>query len=302
MDMMKFIKKSGHPWFFLLILLGGTTFLGITALYPMDWPSPDAPITRNFGWNDGGHPIMGNIFTTEGLIRAADKGELLFYHSPSNTASVLPSPLGSWIALEHGDGIIGIYSRFKDVVAPAFPNIIKKDMVIASGGQSGWTNQGGFYFSLFDRRERRWVNPSAIITPPEDTRSPQIESVMLKNNRNDLIDLSQTKTIRQGRYTIQVAASDTRMNSNEIPLAPYRIVCSVNGSEIGVLNFETFSARNGVLMVYRNSLVPARQVYVSNSAFEIGELEFIRGQATLTIIAQDITGNVRNSIYRFQVE
>jgi hypothetical protein len=268
----------------------------------MDWPVPDAPIIRNFGWNDAGYPTLGNIFMTDGLVRAVDKGELLFYHSPSNTASVLPSPLGSWIALEHGDGIIGIYSRFKDAAVPAFPDIIKKDMVIASAGKSGWTNQDGFYFSLFDRRERRWVNPSTIITPPEDTRPPQIESVRLKNDRNNLIDLSLTKTIRQGRYTIQVAASDTRTNPNEMPLAPYRIVCSVNGIEIGVLNFETFSTRDGVLMVYRNSLVPVRQVYVPNSAFEIGEVEFIRGQATLTIIVQDITGNVQNNIYRFQVE
>jgi hypothetical protein len=269
----------------------------------MDWPSSDAAITRNFGWNDAGHPTLGNIFMTEGPIRAADRGELLFYHSPSTTASVLPSPLGSWIALEHGDGIIGIYSRFKDAVVPnGFPNIIEKDTVIASAGQSGWTNQGGFYFSLFDRRERRWVNPSTIITPLEDTRPPQIESVMLQNDRNNLIDLSQAKTIRQGRYVIQVAAFDTRINPNETPLTPYRIVCSVNGIEIGVLNFETFSTRDGVLMMYRNSLVPVRQVYVPNSAFEIGEAEFIRGQVTLTIIAQDITGNVRNSLYRFQVE
>jgi hypothetical protein len=302
MDMMRSIKKSGPLCFFLLVFGGGIPFLGITALYPMDWPAPDAPIIRNFGWNDAGYPALGNIFMTEGPIRAADTGELLFYHSPSNTASVLPSPLGSWIALEHGDGIIGIYSRFKDAAAPAFPDIIKKDMVIASAGQSGWTNQEGFYFSLFDRRERRWVNPSTIITPPEDTRPPQIESVRLKNDRNNLIDLSLTKTIRQGRYTIQVAASDTRMNPNEPPLAPYRIVCSVNGIEIGVLNFETFSTRDGVLMVYRNRLVPVRQVYVPNSAFEIGEAEFIRGQAALTIIVQDITGNVQNNLYRFQVE
>jgi hypothetical protein len=245
---------------------------------------------------------LGNVFVAEGPIRAADKGELLFYHSPSNTASALPSPLGSWIALEHEDGIIGIYSRFEDITAPSFPNIIDKDTVIASAGQSGWTGQEGFYFSLFDRRERRWVNPSAIITPQEDTRQPQIEAVALRNNRNNRLDLSQIKTIPQGRYTILVSASDTRTSSTETALAPYRIVCSVNGIEIGGLTFETFSTRDGVLMVYRNSLVPVRQVYAADSAFEIGEVDFIRGQVTLAIIAQDITGNSRNNQYRFQVE
>jgi hypothetical protein len=300
--MRRLIKKRLLPGVFLPAFLGSVIFWGIAGLYPMDWPSQEARLTRNFGWNDGGRPSLGNIFLGEGSVRAADKGELIFYHSPSNTASVLPSPLGSWIALEHGDGIIGIYSRFEHITNPAFPDIIEKDVVIASAGQSGWTNQGGFYFSLFDRRERRWVNPSTIIAPLEDTLPPQIQRVLLKNDRNSRIDLSQAKAVRQGRYTILVAASDTRVSPNEIPLAPYRIVCSVNGNEIGVLTFETFSTRDGLLMVYRNSLVPVRQVYSPDPAFEIGEAEFIRGQATLTVIAQDITGNVRNSEYRFLVE
>ncbi|MDR1108122.1 MAG: hypothetical protein LBL19_03715 [Spirochaetaceae bacterium] len=277
-------------------------FFCIAALYPLDWPAANAPMVRNFGWNDTGYPVLGNVFRTEGPIRTADTGELLFFHAPSNTASSLPSPLGSWIALEHGDGIIGIYSRIEEPWVSTFPDILEKDVVVASAGKSGWTNQAGFYFSLFDRRERRWVNPSSIITPLEDTRPPQIESVTLKNGQNDPIDLSQVRTIRQGRYAIQVAASDTRIGPTEIPLAPYRISCSVNGIEIGVLTFETFSTRDGVLMVYRNGLMPARQVYAANPAFEIGEVEFIRGQVMLTVIAQDISGNVRTNVYRFQAE
>jgi hypothetical protein len=300
--MMRFIKKQRFSWAFFLFLGGSIVFRGITALYPMDWPSQDAQLIRNFGWNDEGRPSLGNVFTAVGPIRAADRGELLFYHNQSNTASVLPSPLGSWIALEHEDGIIGIYSRFEDAAAASFPDIIDKEAPIALAGQSGWTGQRGFSFSLFDRRERRWVNPSAIITPQEDTRPPQIEAVVLKNSRNNRLDLSQIRTIPQGRYTILVTASDTRLNSNEIRLAPYRIVCSVNGIEIGSLTFETFSTRDGVLMVYRNGLVPVRQVYASNPAFEIGEVDFIRGQVTLSIIALDITGNSRNNAYRFQVE
>jgi hypothetical protein len=300
--MMRLNNKKRFFWFLFLFFPGSIVFWRISALYPMDWPSQDARIIRNFGWNDEGRPSLGNAFASEGPVLAADKGELLFYHSPSNTASTLPSPLGSWVALEHEDGIIGIYSRFEDSGVPSIPDKLDKDTVIAAAGQSGWTGAGGFHFSLFDRRERRWVNPSAIITPQEDTRPPQIGGVVLRNSRNTQLDLSQTRAIPQGRYTILVTASDTRTNANDIPLAPYRIVCSVNGIEIGGVTFETFSVRDGVLMVYRNSLVPARQVYGPNPAFEIGEVDFIRGQVTLAVIAQDIRGNSRDSLYRFQVE
>jgi hypothetical protein len=42
--------------------------------------------------------------------------------------------------------------------------------------------------------------------------------------------------------------------------SPHRIVTSINGAEAGLLNLEAISARDGILMVYRNGLVPAKQI------------------------------------------
>ncbi|MDR2102756.1 MAG: hypothetical protein LBP42_01490 [Treponema sp.] len=283
-------------------ILLGFLFLGVLAVYGMDWPSQEGVMIHNFGSNDGGKPMAGVSFEAEGPIRAADTGELVFIHSPSNTASRLPAPLGAWIALGHRDGLVSIYGRFEDQGNTSLPNLIEKNTMIAQAGLSGWTGKGGFYFSLFDRRERRWVNPSMIISPPEDTRAPLIQSVMLKNAGGRIINPAQVRTIGQGRYTILVEVTDTLREANDPPLAPHRILCSVNGIEIGVLTFETLSVRDGTLMVYRNSLVPARQVYAPFPAFEAGEVSFTRGQAALEIIAQDISGNSRNVVYRLQVE
>jgi hypothetical protein len=268
----------------------------------MDWPSQEGVMIHNFGYNDGGKPMVGVSFEAEGPIRAADTGEIVFIHSPSNSASRLPAPLGAWIALGHRDGLISIYGRFEDQGTISLPNLIEKNTVIAQAGLSGWTGKGGFYFSLFDRRERRWVNPSMIISPPEDTRAPVIRSVAFKNAEGRIINPAEVKTIGQGRYTILVEVEDTLQRPDNPPLAPHRILCSVNGIEIGVLNFETLSVRDGTLMAYRNSLVPARQVYAPFPAFEVGNVSFTRGQATIEIIAQDITGNARNVVYRLQVE
>jgi hypothetical protein len=82
---------------------------------------------------------------------------------------------------------------------------------------------------------------------------------------------------------------------------PQRIVCSVNGAEAGSLNFEAFSARDGVLMVYRNGLVPVRQVYSVFPAFEAAEVFLTRGQANLEIIVQDIAGNSNTVVTRLIV-
>jgi hypothetical protein len=283
-------------------ILLGFLLTGVLAIYGMDWPSQEGVMIRNFGYNNGAKPMAGVSFEAEGPIRAADTGELVFIHSPSNTASRLPAPLGAWIALGHRDGLVSIYGRFEDPGTISLPNLIEKNTVIAQAGLSGWTGRGGFYFSLFDRRERRWVNPSMIISPPEDTRAPLIQSVSLRNAEGRIINPAQIRTIGQGRYTVLVEAADTLQGPNESPLAPHRIICSVNGIEIGGLNFETLSVRDGTLMAYRNGLVPARQVYAPFPAFEAGEVSFTRGQATMEIIAQDIAGNSRNLVYQLRIE
>ncbi|MDR1948615.1 MAG: M23 family metallopeptidase [Spirochaetaceae bacterium] len=282
------------------ILLGGLT-PGNPGLFAIDWPSADAKMTGNFGRNDEGRPLLGVVFEGPGPIRAADQGELLYAHSEGDTASRLPSPLGAWIALDHGDGIVSIYSRFEEPGANGPADTIHPGRVIASAGQSGWSRREGFYFSVFDRKERRWINPSMIITPQAETEQPLIQSVELKNDEGQSLNPAQVRNISQGHYTILVNAS-VSPPEGEPSLAPYRILCSVNGIEIGALNFETFAARDGALMVYRNGLVPVKQVYAPYPGFEVGEIWFTRGQATLEVIAQGIRGTTRSLTFRLQVD
>jgi hypothetical protein len=268
----------------------------------MDWPVQEG-LSRNFGWNDKGKPVLGNVFETEAPVLAAEDGELIFSRPGGDSASRLPSPLGAWTAVDHGDGLISIYSRYdesRETGKAGGALKVKRGDPLAVPGVSGWSAKKGVYFSLFDRRERRWVNPSMIITPLPDITPPLILSVQLMK-AGQLIDPGRTRYLSQGSYTVSVAATDTRLERGNT-LAPHRIICSINGMEISSLNLETFSAREGLLMVYRNGLVPAKQVYAPFPAFEIGEAPFTRGQANLEIIVQDIAGNSRSAVFRMVVE
>ncbi|MDR0487493.1 MAG: M23 family metallopeptidase [Treponema sp.] len=267
----------------LIISLYGT-------LDAMNWPSEDANVVRNFGWNDRGKPVLGVVFTGDTEILAAENGEVIFTRRKNDTASRLPSPLGAWTALDHGDGLISIYSRCADEGRPF--GQVEKQQPIAESGISGWSGQKGFYFFLYDRRERRWINPAMIITPLKDTRPPQILSVDLVNAEGVN---TQMRNLGQGRYTILVTAAGANL------LAPQRIICSINGAEVGALNFETISARDGVLMVYRNGLVPAKQIYTNFPAYEAADVFLNRGQVSMEIIVQDIAGNSRSSVSRMTV-
>jgi len=288
---------------FILLIL----FLIFDSLLAMSWPVDSAVLIRNFGANDSGKPVLGMIFGGGEQVLAAESGEIIFSRTKNDSASRLPSPLGAWTAIDHGDGLISIYSRYADTEAEnRSRNIlavqyIEKLQPIAFSGISGWSSRAGFYYMLFDRRERRWINPAMIITPALETRSPSITSVELRNAEGVLM---QSRNLTQGRYTVVVnAAGGIPVGSPAglLPFAPQRIVCSINGAEVGSLNFEAVSARDGTLMVSRNGLVPANQIYAAYPTFEAAEVFLTRGQINLEVIVQDIMGGSRSFTTRLIV-
>jgi len=282
-------------------------FLSCGFIYAMDWPLPNAEVVQNFGSNDQGTPVVGTMLEGEGVVLATGAGELIFSGSGREAASRLPSPLGSWAAVAHSDGLVSIYSRCMDEGRKRTEGSMQRANMelgspIARAGVSGWSKNNGVYYILYDRRERRWVNALMVITQPQDTVEPNILSVQLRNANGRLLEGGQIRNISQGRYSIVVNASDSLLDPKGPRLSPHRILCSVNGEEIGSLTFDTINAKDGVLMVSRNGQAPAKRVYANYPAFEIGEVQFSRGQANLEIIVLDLAGNSRSTLIRIIVE
>jgi len=277
-------------------------FLITGVIFAMDWPLQEARVTQNFGSNDQGTPDVGTMLEGEGIVFATGPGELIFSSSGKETASRLPSPLGAWSAIAHSDGLVSIYSRYKEEGRQPQPSYMELGSPIARSGVSGWSRNKGVYYILYDRKERRWVNALMVISMPPDTAEPVIWSVQLQNSSGRLLEGGQIRTISQGRYSIIVNATDTLLDARGPRLPPHRILCSVNGEQIGSLSFDTMNAKDGVLMVNRNGQAPAKRVYANYPAFEIGEVLFNRGQANLEIIVQDLAGNSRSTIIRIIVE
>jgi hypothetical protein len=272
-----------------------------TGSYAIDWPIPGIVPESNFAQNDGGSPLLGMSFSSEGPIYAAEQGEVIFERNAGEQVSGLPSPLGSWIAVDLGDGLVSIYARYGES-SENLSSHIEKQQIIAEAGQSGANEKNGFYFSFFDRKDRRWINPTTVILSPiPDSRAPVIGAVRLKSTDGGMVNLAQTRVIKQGRYAIFAETSDT-LDGGIQPLAPNSIASFVNGTEAGTLVFENFQARDGMLMVYRNALLPANQIYALANAYEAGEFWFSRGIATLELIIGDKAGNTRTASYRLVVE
>ncbi|MDR2784001.1 MAG: M23 family metallopeptidase [Treponema sp.] len=274
----------------------------VVAAWSMDRPSPDAVLIGNFGADSGtGSPRVGDVYAGEGVVRAVETGEALFSRSSSDRASRLPSPLGAWTAIDHGDGLVSIYGRLERKRVSRLPPIVEKGVMVGAAGTTGWSEEKGFYYSLFDRKERQWVNPAVIEGRRNDRRAPVIQSVTLMDSQGRVVDASQAKGLFQGKRTVFVAAADYTETEKAL-LAPFRMVCSLNGREVGAVALEALSARDGKMWIYRNGLVPVEQVYAGAFGFELGEAVFIRGQADLEILVQDAFGNVQREEYHFTVE
>ena len=283
----------------LALLLSASFFV-----FGIGWPVREGSISANFGMNGGGMPLLGNFIASAGSIFPADVGELIFVYDPENPATQFPSPLGSWMALDHGDNMVGIYSHYDQRRDTPVPAIMDTGTVLASTGKSGWTEQDGLFFAFFDRKERRWVNPAVLITGTisgeEDTVPPVIRQVEFRNMAGVSFNPAATQRLPQGLYTIYVDAWDTLGQGGEA-LAPNRITCSINGAETGVLSFETLISKDGKRMVYRNGTVPAAEVF-DERGFGLGEIQLTRGQATLVVEARDMADNARSVTYRLTIE
>jgi hypothetical protein len=283
-----------------LCFLTPVFFLVPGFILSMEWPDAGAEMLSNFA--SGGRPGLGYSFRSGNPVRSVASGEIIFIQDEADQVSALPPVLGTWLAIDHGDGLVGVYGRLNRGNNP-FPYMVEQGGLIGLSGLTGWTGEGGFYFSFFDRREKRWVNPGIILPPLEDTRPPVIRSLVFEDGEGRTFNLAQTRTISQGQYHILVDSQDTRLGPRDSPLNPYRISCFVNGAERGSVNFETISARRGALLVPASEGVRnADGVYGSYPALNIGEVFLTRGQTVVEIIVEDIAGNSRVASYRFLVE
>ena len=257
----------------------------------MEWPLLDATVLRNFGFNDRGRPGLGVVLAGRGDALAAAAGEVLFRFDPgAGGAARFPSPLGAWIAVDHGNGLVSVYARLGGLAAEGGASVAAGD-AIGVAGVSGASGAEGGLFTLYDRRERRWVNPAMIAAPFPDALAPRIYRVRLRGEDGSTVDVVPGQSVAQGRHAVLVEVSDDLSGGRGTGLAPHRVVVSVNGAEEGRLALETIVARDGVALANRETPIPVGRVHGAFPAFEAAEAWLNRGQAIIEVVAWDVAGN-----------
>jgi hypothetical protein len=318
-------KKNFFLFFMCTCLLCSTAF-------SLDWPvspglSGSFVMQKNFGENSGGLLETGDTFLlqqadSDNSVRSAGKGELIFAGSGGDcvdnaSASGIPSPLGCWTAIDHGDGLVGIYGRLArgSITPNDLYQGVDSSSVVGTAGRSGAfagkPADAGFYFSVYDSRERRYVNSALVLTKMQDSIKPVIKNVSLRGEGGQQINLDTMRVASQGLWDVIVTASDT-VQTGGPSLAPYRIVVLLNGVENGNLSFATTQTRDGVRSVSRtelsasgttvNALESAAKICAYPPGWDAATVQLARGMVSMDIIVSDYAGNSTTPSYKLYIE
>jgi hypothetical protein len=269
-------------------------------LFSFDWPIPNGQAYINFAYNNKGNAERGVLFLGETTVFPSDAGELLFVSS-NNQRSAFFHPLGNWIALQHQDSLISIYSHLSEFDQNSITTLADKSISLGQTGHSGWANSQQLHFYVFDRKTVGYVNPQLLINMT-DSRPPYIKQIILLGRDGQKIPLTRSTVVKQGTYKVYVEAYDVADIFGNNQVAPYLFKLFINGTLQSELELDLLSAKNGKLQIGLRKGYEIKQIYQPDGTYMIGEIQLNRGKILCEIIVADTMGNEKSQISQITAE
>jgi hypothetical protein len=273
------------------------------AVWAMDWPVESPKLAATFGTSAKGRIVTGiAIAASNGLVRSIDDGELAFAFDGGTTPSGLPSTLGSFVVVEHPNGLAAVYAHLLPGSVSGYLTTVKRDTILGSIGSSGWTEGQGLLLEVFDRRKGNWVNPLLLLPAIDDGKAPTIRSVALMSKDKSYV-LGETKSILQGTYQVAADVFDaTDAPWTAGPLAPYVIRLSIDGTELSREVFDVAVGKDGRLSLFSASPRPLSELRTTDGRYLLAEHLFTRGRSIIELSAEDAVGNRRDLSWSVSVQ
>lgn len=278
-------------------LLGGNAFA-------LDWPLAPPRIAATFGTFAKGRVITGAALSADdGIVRAAEDGEVSFSLDEGMNPSGLPTPLGSFIVLEHQKGMAAVYSHLAPDSRPTTGLVkVNGGDMLGKSGSSGWIEGPGLVFQVFDRRADSWVNPLLVLPPLVIDKPPVIRSLAL-SRADRVYTLGETASLPQGTYRVSVDVADLGDATWTMgPLAPYSIRLAIDGDEAVNLVFDVAKGVGGRLMFFSGNPIPAGDLKTKEGRYFLTERLFPRGRTSIEVHVEDAAGNKRSASWSVLVE
>ncbi len=269
----------------------------------MDWPLAPPRLAANFGTFAKGRVVTGlALAASDGLVRSAEDGEVVFSLEDRRHPAGLPTPLGSFAVIEHQKGMAAVYSHMAPGTFSTYLRKPKAGDILGKPGRSGWIEGDGLGFQVFDRRAGAWVNPLLVLSPLADDKPPVIRSLALSRGDKTYV-LGETAALPQGTYRVSVDVSDPADSPwTAGSLAPYGIRLAVDGVEIAKDVFDVARGSGGRLSLFSLSSVPVGELRMREGRYALAERLFTRGRTTIEARVEDAAGNKRSASWTVLLE
>lgn len=289
----------------MLLSLGGVLMAGFA--FAADWPLSPPLLAANFG-----SFAKGRIFTGVALaaapsdssaaVHAVEDGEIAFSAEEGDLPSGLPSAFGTFVIVEHRDGMAAVYSHLSPGTVKNGERKLKSGDVIASPGRSGWIEGPGMVYQVFDRKASAWVNPYLLLPPLPDTAPPAIRSLALSRAGATTV-IGASSSVQQGTYRISVEVADPADAPwSAAALAPYLIRLSIDGAEITQETFDVAKSKGGKLVLFGQNPIAAQVLRTPEGRYQLAERLFTRGKTVIEVRIEDAAGNKRSASWTVLVE
>ncbi|MFP4550378.1 MAG: peptidoglycan DD-metalloendopeptidase family protein [Spirochaetales bacterium] len=261
--------------------------LASIATLAWEWPVPLREIQGTFGQQVPGGVLRGmEIGGGAQPVFPVERGVVVFVHRATGS---FPSPLGSYVVVEHEQAFRSIYAHLSPESLPPVGREVTPETQIAVAGESGYIDGRALRLYLYDSRNRVFVNPLLLLPDLEDRAPPQIVSVFAQGERG-LFSLTGSDILPAGRYVISARIIDTLARGRRSAvLAPYEIAVFVDGQERFRASADGISYATGEL-----AIAPAgngRELYGAEGLWVLGEVTVEGRRTEVEIVARDFAGN-----------
>jgi murein DD-endopeptidase MepM/ murein hydrolase activator NlpD len=288
-----------------LSVLSAATALALASslLFAMDWPLTPPRLAATFGTVAKGRVVTGVALAAENsLVRSSEDGEIAFSLEDRSHPAGLPTPLGSFMIVEHKGGMAAVYSHIAPGTLSTYLRKPKAGDILGMSGSSGWIEGSGVVYQVFDRRASSWVNPFLVLPPLTDDKPPVIRSLALSRSGKTYV-LGEVPSLPQGTYAVSVDVADPSDAPWIVgPLAPYMLRLSIDGVEVAKEVFDVAKSSGGKLELFAQNPIPAVELRTKEGRYLLTERLFTRGRTLLEIRVEDASGNKRSASWTIVLE
>jgi len=270
------------------ILLGIVVLLAaFTSLWAYRWPMPDAGLRFAFGTRRQAVFLRGLEFENqEGLVQAVADGELLFYANKASLPGGFPVPTGSLVAVAHQQAIISVYTGLKLESLDSLAETIYEGDTLGRSDSRPDGNLTAFF--LYDRKAGTFINPLSLLPQLNDTRPPQLRSLMLVSG-STLLPIEQARAVVQGQYRLVADAIDVL--PTPVAAIPFSISLLINGVERQRFVYDSVQAVQGRLVLPSALNRQQSSLFTAAGHIDLGTYMLASGSTVISLVINDFNRN-----------